>query len=392
MEERQPKLLIVTTSPLALHTFFQTQLTQLAAFGLEVHAVSTPGRLLDACRAERRVTVHAVRMSRDIDPIADALSLIRLLALLRQLRPDILHTHTPKAGLLGMMAAKLTGVPVRIYTINGLVSSTRTGWRRRVLDQTERIACRLASDVLCVSHSLRQEVIRKGLCAPRKIRTLGEGSSHGVNLQRFRPSGDPTACRAQVRRAYRIPEESLVLGFVGRIVRDKGIEELAIAWGQLRSEFSSLRLLICGEPEPHDPVSPHVLHTLRSDDRVHMTPKFVDDMPSVYSALDIVVLPTYREGLPNVVLECAAMEVPIVATSVSGCIDVVKEGLTGLLVPPRNAEALANALRRLLQDPNMRRNMGKCGREFVAARFSEDRVCRLLIAEYWRLLIRSCGN
>jgi glycosyltransferase involved in cell wall biosynthesis len=176
-----------------------------------------------------------------------------------------------------------------------------------------------------------------------------------------------------------------VVGFVGRIVRDKGIAELVAAWKTLRAEFPNLHLLMVGSFEPQDAVSPDVENLLTSDERIHLTGIVYNTAP-VYAAMDILTLPTYREGLPNVPLEAAAMELPVVATLIPGCIDAVQDGVTGTLVPPRNAEALADAIRMYLHDSELRRQHGQVGRDRVLREFRQEAIWEAVYQEYLQLL------
>jgi len=383
------RVLRITTSPLALWSFFRNMTRFLGERGFETVAVSSPGPKLDEFRAWSGVPVHAVAMKRRISPLSDLPALWRLWRLIRRYRPAIVHAHTPKAGLLGMLAARLARVEIRIYTIHGLPLMTRTGWQFHVLRLAETMACRLATSVNCVSESVRRVVLDLGICPEAKVRILGYGSCAGVNLDRFDPAASDPADRARVRALHGIPEDALLLGFVGRLVRDKGIEELAEAWQHLRAQFPSLHLLCCGEFEPQDPVPAEVRACLQNDPRVHFTDGFVADMPPVYAALDVCALPTYREGLPTVALECAAMEVPLVATRVPGCTDAVRDGVTGLLVEAHSADALGRALARLLDQPGLRKEMGRAARQFVRAKFSEEIVLGNVLTEYRRLLGKS---
>ena len=381
-----PRVVIMTTSSLTLWAFFQSQIRHLDIDGFDVQTICAPGKELEECRANSGVLMHGVAMKRQMSPFSDLISQVLVWRLLRRLRPDIVHTHTPKAGLLGMIAASLAGVKVRIYTMNGLVLMTRRGWRRWLLTFTETLACARATDVFCISHSLRKVAVDLGVCPAGKIRTLGYGSSHGVDLVKFNPEVRNAKDRVLIRRRYGIPQDALLLAYIGRVIREKGIEELVLAWRTLREEFADLRLLICGDFEAGDPVSPETVTFLRSDGRVHLTGGFVSDMPAIYAAIDVGVMPSYREGFGNVAVECAAMKVPIVATRIPGCLDSVQDGVTGVLVEPHDWLALAQGLRYLLKDPELRRRLGEAGRQFAAARFSERRVSELLAAEYRRLL------
>ncbi len=353
---------------------------------MEVHAISSPGDDLSTLGAREGIAVHPVEMPRLITPLGDLRAVWQIYRVLRKIRPAIVHAHTPKGGLLGTIAAWLARVPVRIYHVRGLPLMTATGPKRRILRLTERTACALAHRVLCVSHSLRAVVVAEGLCPPEKIRVLLSGSGNGVDAGgRFDPRRLPERAGEEIRSNCGIPESAKVIGFVGRIVRDKGIVELASAWLALREEFAELHLLIVGPFEPQDPVPEETAATLRDDPRVHLVG--MDwDTPPLYAAMDLLVLPTYREGFPNVPLEAASMGLPVVATRVPGCVDAVQDGVTGILVPARDDVALANAIRNYLLQPRLRRDHGRAGRERVLSAFRQGAIWDALHQEYSSLL------
>jgi glycosyltransferase involved in cell wall biosynthesis len=191
---------------------------------------------------------------------------------------------------------------------------------------------------------------------------------------------------AAIRRNLAIPDDALVMGYFGRLIREKGIEDLAIAWRKLRIIFPNAYLLLCGSAEKKDPVRPELLSELQACARVRRLVAVIDEMPGYFSATDVCVLPSYREGLPNVALESAAMKVPIVATRVLGCVDAILDGITGLLIPPHDSQALAEGLEHLLRRPCLRQRMGETARQFVTERFSEDEVSSRLLGEYARIL------
>jgi glycosyltransferase involved in cell wall biosynthesis len=324
-------------------------------------------------------------MGRRITPARDLLALARLYRLFRRLRPEIVHAHTPKGGLLGTLAARLARVPICVYHIRGLPFMGAAGARRALLTCTERLACAMADRVLCVSHSIRDVAIAHRVCPAGKVGVLLNGSGNGVDaLGRFDPDRSRDA-RAATRDAYRIPHDAVVLGFVGRIVRDKGIVELIEAWRSLRDEFPNLHLLLVGFFEPYDPLPPAVERAIHADPRIHLTGRQADT-PSLYAAMDVVVLPTYREGLPNVPLEAASMRLPVVATDIPGCTDAIAHGRTGTLVPPRDAGALAKAIAAYVRRPEMRLAHGLAGREHMLAQFLRERIWEALRIEYVRLL------
>jgi len=390
---RQPegRLMVMTTSHETIGAFFEHQLPFFASQGFKVLAVSSPGPGLDKLRIPGAVEVEGVAMERRPRPARDLASLIALRKVVASFRPHIVHAHTPKAGLLGMLAAALSGVPVRLYTLHGLPLLTRTGWRRYSLKFPERLACRLSTRTYCISPSLESLVREMKLCSPDKLFTPGDGSCAGVDLERFNPSPDALALRHSFRSARGIPPDATLLCYVGRVAKDKGIEVLAAAWKELSRKFSALDLLICGVCDSTDPVPAAVLASLRGDPRVHLTGGWLtaSQMPSVYAAADISVLPTFREGLSQVALESSAMQVPLVGTRIPGLVNAIQDEVTGLLVSPGDPQALAQAIGRLVEDKALRNRLGKAGREFVGARFSEARVNNLYLNEYRNLLGRA---
>ncbi len=385
------RLMVITTVPETLAVFFPSQLRSLAQEGFEVHAVSSPGLDLAEIGKIPGVTVHAIPMERKPHPAHDLVSLFRLFALMRKLRPHIVHAHTPKAGLLGMAAARATCVPVRLYTVHGLPLLTRTGKWRKVLEAAERASAALASRTYSVSASVRELVVDLKLCPASKIDLLGDGSCAGVNLTRFNPATLRSSGSA-FREKLGIPSGALLLSFVGRVARDKGIEVLAEAWPVIAHQFPNIHLLLAGPLDHTDPVSEAALTGLRTHARVHMLgAQAPEATASIYSATDIFVLPTFREGLSQVALEAGAMGVPIVSCRVSG-LDAVQDGVTGLLVPPRDPISLAQAIAKLAANPKFRETVGRAAMSHIQARYSEQRVNQLWMDEYRKLVKESLSN
>ena len=376
-----PRVVHVMTVPLSL-AFLRGQVSYMRTRGFSVHAITAPGPELTDFGATEQVSVEGIPMRRAIAPLGDLVALVRLCRALRRIRPEIVHSHTPKGGLLGMIAASLVRTPVRIYNLHGLRFVTESGLRRQLLRLTERISCALAHRVLSVSHSIRTVAIDEGLCPPGKVKVILGGSINGVDGDQFRPQ-EP-AVRLAARATHGVPEDALVVGFVGRLVRDKGIAELAAAWAQLRERDPRRHLLLVGWDEMEAELAA-TSSALRSDPRVHFTGPQADTVP-LYAAMDVAVLPTYREGFPTVVLEAAAMSLPSVATSVPGCVDAALDGVTGTLVPPRDAEALVVALERYLSDPSLRDRHGQAGRRHVLEHYRREAIWEGVAREYQELL------
>lgn len=385
------RLLHVTTVPMSLR-FLRGQVGYMQARGFEVHAVCSPGGELEEFGATQGVAVHAVEMPRRITPLRDLAAVGELARTIRRLRPDIVHSHTPKGGLLGMMAAFLARAPVRVYHMRGLPFVTLAGGKRRVLTATERVSCGLAHRVLCVSHSLREVALAEGLCPPGKIRVLGAGSGNGVDAREvYNPVSHGPAARERARREVGIPSGALVVGFVGRLVRDKGIGELAAAWGEMREAHPAAHLLLVGPVEEQDPPPPGVLEALRDDPRVHLAGMQSSAAPW-YPAMDLLALPTYREGFPNVLLEAGAMALPVVATRIPGCVDAVVDGVTGTLVAARDAAGLRAALHRYLHDASLREAHGAAARAHVLEKFEQRALWAALEREYLDLVAERAGR
>jgi len=380
---KQPHLVIVVTSGL-ITTFFRGQIAHLCQAGFRVTFICKPGPETAAVKAEG-AEVIAVPLEREIALLQDARCLWKLWRTLRRLKPDITNVGTPKAGLLGGIAARVAGVRCRIYTIHGLRLETASGWKRRLLTLTERISCANAHHVRCVGPSLRQRAIDLALVNPDKAYVVASGSSNGLDCERFLRTPERIAAAHALRRKLGIPEDSPVIGFVGRLVRDKGIRELCAAYQMLKRDFADLQLLLVGDFEEGDPVDASVRSALVADSNVHLFGMVADAAP-YYPLMDVVALPTYREGFPNVPREAAAAGVPVVTTTATGAVDSVVEGITGRLVPPRDEAALAAALKDVLNAPDRGRRMGRAGEEWVRARFRQELVWDALVADYRKVL------
>ena len=324
-------------------------------------------------------------MEREISLTRDLRALWQLCRTLFKLRPTIVDASTPKAGLLTGIAALVTRVPCRVYTLRGLRLETAHGFKRSLLWIAERVACACSHRVICVSPSLRARAISLGLVSANKAIVLANGSG-GVDLRRFSPSFRSSAETAALRHDLGIPEGVPVLGFVGRFVKDKGIRELIEAFHYLRRSYPELRLLLVGDFEDGDPVESEVRSYIESDSSI-IRPGFVSNAAPYYALMDVLALPTHREGFPGVPLEAQASGVPVVTTTATGAIDSVIDGTTGILVPVGDAYALGSAIHKLISDPGLRSQMGAAGRARMEKDFRPEVIWEELSSTYRNLAI-----
>ncbi len=398
----RPRLIAVVNSSIAVG-FLQGQLPYLRDRGLDVTVISPGGNRLDQMTSIEGVRTIEVPMARQISPLRDLVSLWRLWRIMRALRPTVTNVGTPKAGLLGGLAAWLNRVPCRFYTLRGLRFETTNGLQRRLLIYTERLACRFAHRVICVSKSVREMAMASGLTSWEKTVVFGCGGSNGVDASRFAPTSERITRAAELRRELGIPPSAPVMGFVGRLTRDKGVPELVEAFMRLRDQFPELRLLLVGRFECEDPLPVDTRRRLETDPQLVLVghqqrdgrlplagqPRGdwpVEDAAPYYSLMDVFVLPSHREGLPNVILEAQAACKPVVAARATGIVDAVADEQTGLLFPVGDMRALTGAVARLLSDKALARKLACAGHERVKREFRQEQIWEALYQEYQRYM------
>lgn len=364
--------------------FYRKRLAYLRDAGFDVTIVSGPGELLETIARSEGATPVAIPMEREISPLKDLISLWKFYRAIKRVKPDLVDVSTPKAGLLGSIAAMLARVPCRVYTLRGLRMETATGLKHAILWLAEWISCACAHKVVPVSESLRQRAVQLKLATAAKTNILEHGSG-GVDLTRFSPRRRGTPETEALRRDLGLAGKETVIGFVGRFVKDKGIRELVEAFRELCITRPNLRLLLVGDFESGDPVEPEVRKYIESAATI-LRPGFVEDPAPYYALMDVFVLPTYREGLGLVSLEAQASGVPVVTTTATGAIDSIVDGVTGVLVPVGESNALKNAIDGLLADSALRQRVGRAGRAHTEQEFRQELVWDALIRHYQMLL------
>jgi len=354
--------------------------------GFRVVLVSSPGKMLDEMAAQEGVESLAIPMERGIAPFSDIVSLFRLGRALLRLRPDITEFSTPKAGLLGNLAGLFCGVPHRVYLLRGLRLETASGLKRLILHCAERLAAACCHVVLCNSRSLRDQALALRLASDQKLRLLGHGSGNGVDVERFAPG--TTGLRSRLG----IPAHVPVIGFVGRLTVDKGVPELIQSFESLLRTTPDARLLLVGwYDQSEDALAPELCARIDRHPNIVRT-GFVSDTAPYYRAMDMMVLPTLREGFPNAVLEAAATGLPVITTLATGARDSVLHEVTGLLVPTGQPKALTAAMLRLLANPERRQQMALAARKWVTDLFRHTRVHALTVAMFQELMHQPCAS
>lgn len=375
------KIIRATTIPKSLDVFCRGLLKKLSE-KYEVVALSSPGEEMQAIVGREGVRTITVPMERHISPWKDIVALFRLILVFRQERPTMVHSMTPKAGLLCMVAAWLTRVPVRVHTFTGLVFPTAKGLQRRLLMLTDSITCRCATFIIPEGEGVKRDLLNYGITS-KPLRVLGFGNVMGVDMHIY-------CRRPEVMEKARLlrDEHNFTFLFVGRIVRDKGINELCDAFDRLSKEFPQVRLLLVGWREDDlDPVSDKTQDLIDSNPSINYVGEiWGDDLLAYYAAADCFVLPSYREGFPNTVLEAGAMGLPSIVTDINGSSEIIVENENGMIVPPRDADALFVAMRRMLNDDRRRSYMASNARNMIGCRFEQGFVRQCLLDFYDTIL------
>lgn len=375
------KIIRATTIPKSLDVFCRGLLKKLSE-KYEVVALSSPGEEMQAIVEREGVRTITVPMERHISPWKDIVALFRLILVFRQERPTMVHSMTPKAGLLCMVAAWLTRVPVRVHTFTGLVFPTAKGLQRRLLMLTDSITCRCATYIIPEGEGVKRDLLNYGITS-KPLRVLGFGNVMGVDMHHY--SRRPEV----MEKAGLIRDDShFTFLYVGRIVRDKGINELCEAFDQLSRENKSVRLLLVGPREDSlDPVSGDSLKIMTSNSAVtYVGEMFGDDLLAYYAAADCFVFPSYREGFPNTVLEAGAMGLPSIVTDINGSREIIVENENGYIIPPQDGEALLTAMRRMMNDSRRRSYMASHARNMIRCRFEQGFVRQCLFDFYDEIL------
>ena len=375
------KLIRITTVPISIEKLLENQPRFFSEY-FNITLVSSDEERLAKVASDQGVRYFPLEITRRITPLQDLRCLVRLVRFLRQEKPHFVHSHTPKAGIIGMLAAYIAGVPVRMHTVAGLPLMEATGVKRWVLNTVERITYFCSTNVYPNSKGLETFILQNKFCTSKKIKVLGSGSSNGIDTSYFDPEMVSQAQQVALKNELSIEPKDFVFCFVGRLVKDKGVNELIDAFIQISKKHLNAKLLIVGHTEADlDPLLPVTLHNIKFNERI-IEVGFQKDIRPYLAIADLFIFPSYREGFPNVILQANAMGVPCIVSDINGCNELIKQGENGLIVPAKNSKILKEQMELLLENPNHLKASNSEIRNFIISNFEREVFWELLLKEY----------
>lgn len=375
------KIIRITTVPISLEKLLSGQIGFMKEH-FEIKAVSSEPERLSAFGKNQGIETHAVGLTRKLTPVQDLRALWQLYRYLKKEKPFIVHSHTPKAGTVGMLAAKLAGVPHRLHTVAGLPLLVAKGKKRKLLDFVEKITYSAATKVYPNSYGLRDIIVQNGYCGHEKLKVLANGSSNGIDTSFFDPALFSDKEILDLRQSLGISPHNVVFIFIGRLVKDKGICELVAAFERISALHPEAKLLLVGRYEPDlDPLDETTKEKISANRNIIET-GYQTEVRPYFLASDILTFPSYREGFPNVVLQAAAMRLPAIVSDINGCNEIITQGKNGLIVPVEDENALHDAMLKLFEDNEMRKKMRENSRQEIQDRYEQNFVWSAILEEY----------
>lgn len=373
------KIVRATTVPMSLDIFCRGMLSELSK-KYEVVALSSPGVELDNVAEREGVRAIAVPMARRISLKCDLISLCRLIKAFRKEKPTMVHSMTPKAGLLCMIAARIAKVPVRVHTFTGLVFPTATGLKRRILMASDWLTCACATHIIPEGEGVKSDLLNNGI-TQKSLKVLGYGNVRGVDLGFYSRRPEVMKLAAEIKK------DVFTFVFVGRIVRDKGINELCQAMDKLSRTVQARLILVGNFEDSLDSISDEARGIIEKNPAIESVgPKYGEELLSYYAASDCFVFPSYREGFPNTVIEAGAMGLPSIVTDINGSREIIHQGESGVIIPSKDADALYEAMMNMVNDNAARDRMADNAREMIASRFEQGFVRKCLYDFYDEIL------
>jgi len=378
------KLIRVTTVPLSLDKLLDGQLSYMSNY-FNVTAISSDSDYLKQCALKENTGYYHLEMSRRITPIKDLISFIKLTKYLLRTKPLIVHSHTPKAGIISMMASKIANVPLRLHTVGGLPLMEASGIKQKILIFVEKLTYKCATNVYSNSAGMYDFILENNFINKDKIKMLANGSTNGIDTSYFSNSNITEATKEELKDSLRITKNDFVFVFVGRLVGDKGINELVLAFKKLLVYNTNIKLLLVGHQEDQlDPLSEATLNEINSNRKI-LSVGYQNDIRPYLSISNCLVLPSYREGFPNVVMQAGAMDLPSIVTNINGCNEIIIDNINGLLVKSKNCYELEKAMFKIFNNPLLYDKLKSSSRGLITSRFEQKKVWKTILDEYREL-------
>lgn len=380
----KPKLFRISTVPMSLNLLLKGQLEFLNQ-DFEVTAISGAGKNLDIVAEREGVKICPIEMHRKISLLQDLKSLWQLYFYFKKEKPNIIHSITPKAGLLSMIAGKLAGVPVRMHTFTGLVFPYMNGLMQKILIVMDRILCSCATHIYPEGDGVKKDLLKYKI-TKKPLKIIANGNVNGVDLDYYNPICISEKQKQFLKESLQIKGNDFVFLFVGRLVIDKGLKELVFAFDELSQKYENIKLILVGPKENEkNPQKREVFSVIDRNPNI-ISVGYQDDVRPFYTISDVFVLPSYREGFPNSVLQAGAMNLPCIVTDISGCNEIIMNNKNGIIIPPKNQNELEKAMDLLFNDSDLRVLLKQNSRAIISKYFDENIVWQKLKKEYFDLL------
>ena len=373
-------LIRITTVPLSLKILLKGQLRYMSENGYDVLAVASNDKELEEVAQYENIRVQAVEMSRKITPCKDLQSIWNLYKLFKKEQPLIVHTHTPKAGFVGMIAAKFAGVPIRLHTVAGLPLLEAKGIKRMVLNFVEKFTYSCATKIYPNSLGLKEIIIKAKFCKPEKLKKIAKGSSNGIDTTFFNKNQIAPASIHSLKKELNINENDFVFIFIGRLVSDKGINELIEAFSKMKKQ--NVKLLLVGKQETDlDPLQTKTLNEFKQNNSI-IYAGYQSDVRPYFAISNALVFPSYREGFPNVVMQAGAMELPCIVSNINGCNEIIIDQHSGMIIPVKNATALYMAMKELIENTALYAQLKNNSRQRIVENYEQKVIWNAILNEY----------
>lgn len=383
-----PKLIRITTVPVSLKTLLKGQHRFMSENGFEVVGVSSKGQELEGVKNDENIRVVALEMTRTISPFSDLKSLWNFYKLCKKEKPLIVHSHTPKAGIVGMLGAKLAGVPIRLHTVAGLPLMEEKGIKRKILDFVEKLTYACATKVYPNSKGLYDFILENKFTSTEKLKVIGKGSSNGIDTEEFNPSVVQEITKENLRISLGINKNDFIFLFVGRLVKDKGVNELVNAFQELNKRYKNIHLVLVGRYEDDlDPLQNKTMKSIKTNPNIHAV-GYKHNVIDYFGFADVLTFPSYREGFPNVVMQAASMQLNAIVSDINGCNEIIENGVNGWIVDVKNEIALREKMEWCYLNRNESQSMGLKSRNIMQDKFERVNLWKLIKDEY-ELLIKT---